>query len=231
MIPPVRGFLRRKDHGGMPLQFHYNPTTVSVTKTANFSSRGQRNARRAPNEEFTGGRPASMSMKLLFDATDDFTRSVPKAIETLMDWAVPTRESHDNNTPEPPILVLQWGAESYFPCRLKRLRIRYTLFNAAGTPVRATVDVTMVEVPDEPGPQNPTSGGITGRRSVVLDAGDTLPAVAYREYGNPNLWRALAEANGVDDPLRLRPGTPLLVPSRSDATRLSRKNVAEKTDG
>jgi len=61
---------------------------------------------------------------------------------------------------------------------------------------------------------------------VVFDAGDSLPAVAYREYGNPNLWRALAEANGVDDPLRLRPGTSLLVPSRSDATRLSRKSDA-----
>lgn len=227
MIPPVRGFLRRQDHGGMPLQFHYNPTTVSVTKMVRFSSRGQRSARGAPTEDYTGGRPATLSMKLLFDATDDFVRSVPKAIETLMDWAVPTKESHDNSTPDPPVLVLQWGAESYFPCRIKRLRIRYTLFNTAGTPIRATADVSMTEVPDEPKGQNPTSGGITGRRSVVLDAGDTLPAVAYREYGNPNLWRALAEANGVDDPLRLRPGTPLLVPSRSDATRLSRKENAD----
>jgi hypothetical protein len=226
MIPPVRGFLRRQDNAGLPLQFHYNPTTVSVTKMANWNSHGQRNARRTPQQEYTGGRPATLTMKLLFDATDDFARSVPKAIDTLMDWAVPTSESIDNNVPQPPVLVLQWGAESYFPCRLKRLRIRYTIFNAAGTPVRATVDVSMVEVPDEPGPQNPTSGGISGRRSVVFDAGDSLPAVAYREYGNPNLWRALAEANGVDDPLRLRPGTSLLVPSRSDATRLSRKSDA-----
>ena len=224
MIPPVRGFLRRQDHGDLPLQFHYNPTTVSVTKTANWNSSSQRNARRAPNQEYTGGRPATLSMKLLFDATDDMARSVPRAIKTLMDWSVPTSESIDNNRPQPPILVLQWGAESYFPCRIKRVRVRYTVFNAAGTPVRATADVSMVEVPDEPGPQNPTSGGISGRRSVVMDAGDSLPAMAYREYGNPNLWRALAEANGVDDPLRIRPGTSLLVPSRSDATRLSRRD-------
>ncbi len=226
MIPPVRGFLRRQDHGDLPLQFHYNPTTVSVTKMSNWSSSGQRNASRAPKQEYTGGRPATLTMKLLFDATDMGGSSVTRAIDTLMDWSVPTRESIANNLPQPPVLVLQWGAESYFPCRLKRLRIKYTIFNVAGTPVRATADVSMVEVPDEPGPQNPTSGGISGRRSVVFDAGDSLPAVAFREYGNPNLWRALAEANGVDDPLRLRPGTSLLVPSRSDATRLSRGDDA-----
>jgi nucleoid-associated protein YgaU len=224
MIPPVRGFLRRQDHGGFPLLFHYNPTTVSVTKMANWNCSSQRNARRAPQQEYTGGRPATLSMKLLFDNTDVWGSSVTRAVGTLMDWSVPTSESIDNNRPQPPVLVLQWGAESYFPCRIKRLRIRYTLFNAAGTPVRATCDVSMVEVPDEPGPQNPTSGGISGRKSVVLDAGDSLPAVAYREYGNPNLWRALAEANGVDDPLRVRPGMSLLVPSRSDATRLSRRD-------
>ena len=53
------------------------------------------------------------------------------------------------------------------------------------------------------GPQNPTSGGVVGRRSVTIDAGDTLSAVAFAEYGNPNMWRALAEANNIDDPLRL----------------------------
>ena len=43
-------------------------------------------------------------------------------------------------------------------------------------------------------------------------AGDSLASIAYREYGAPAYWRALAEANGIDDPLRLRPGTRLLVP-------------------
>ena len=59
---------------------------------------------------------------------------------------------------------------------------------------------------------NPTSGGISGRRVHTFSAGDTLHSVAYAEYGNPGLWRVLAEANGVDDPLRIAPGTALLIP-------------------
>jgi nucleoid-associated protein YgaU len=47
--------------------------------------------------------------------------------------------------------------------------------------------------------------------------GDTLTSVAQQEYGDPGLWRALADANGVDDPMRLPAGARLLVPPRARA--------------
>jgi nucleoid-associated protein YgaU len=40
--------------------------------------------------------------------------------------------------------------------------------------------------------------------------------VAFRRYGNPNLWRAIAEANGIDDPMRLPIGATLLVPALAE---------------
>jgi len=46
----------------------------------------------------------------------------------------------------------------------------------------------------------------------TVQRGDTLQAIAYREYDNPSEWRRIAEANAVDDPLALEPGTRLLVP-------------------
>ena len=42
--------------------------------------------------------------------------------------------------------------------------------------------------------------------------GDSLASVAYAEYGDPTAWRAVARFNGIDDPLRCRPGTRLLLP-------------------
>ena len=42
-----------------------------------------------------------------------------------------------------------------------------------------------------------------------------------REYRDPNKWRALAEANNIDDPMRVKPGTVLIVPDRRDAESLS----------
>ena len=224
-----KGMLRRKDNGDPPLEFHYNPGSISVSKVIPWRGPPQRNARRAARQEFTGGKPATLRMELLFDATDDASRSVTKAIATLIKWTDPTEESVRRKVPQPPILVLQWGTESYFPCYLKRYKIKYSLFDQGGTPIRATADVTMGEVPDDPKGQNPTSGGASGRRSVVLAAGDTLPSVAYREYGDANLWRGLAEVNGVDDPLRLRPGVALLVPSRSDAEEYSARHPEGST--
>ncbi len=50
-------------------------------------------------------------------------------------------------------------------------------------------------------------------------AGDSLPSLAWREYGNATQWRAIAEANGIDDPMRLRPGTELLLPLADDLRR------------
>ena len=61
--------------------------------------------------------------------------------------------------------------------------------------------------------QNPTSGGLAVRRAHQLVDGDTLASVAYAEYGDPAMWRPLAAFNGIDDPLRLRPGTRLLLPT------------------
>ena len=35
-----------------------------------------------------------------------------------------------------------------------------------------------------------------------IRASDRLPAIAAEVYGDPRLWRSIAEANDIDDPLR-----------------------------
>jgi nucleoid-associated protein YgaU len=36
----------------------------------------------------------------------------------------------------------------------------------------------------------------------AIKAGDRLPAIAAEVYGDPRLWRVIAEANDIDNPLR-----------------------------
>ena len=43
--------------------------------------------------------------------------------------------------------------------------------------------------------------------------GDTLPSISYGAYGDATKWRLIAEANGVDNPLHLRRGSSLSLPS------------------
>ena len=44
--------------------------------------------------------------------------------------------------------------------------------------------------------------------------GDTLPGIAAREYGDPALWREIADENprAAASPVRLRPGDVLVLP-------------------
>jgi nucleoid-associated protein YgaU len=105
-----------------------------------------------------------------------------------------------------------WGEKVHFTAYLKSVNAKYTLFRPDGTPMRASCTITLEEIPTDAAKQNPTSGGLAALRSHTVVAGDSLASIAYREYGAPAYWRALAEANGIDDPMRLRPGTRLLVP-------------------
>jgi hypothetical protein len=216
----VKAVLKRKD-GAAQLACRFNPRELSISKSATWQKTPVRGARTAPTPEFTGTLPRTLQIELFFDAWDDPARGVAGDLDVLFDWTNPTEKSRADGRPNPPVVVFHWGKASYFDAFVKQVNAKYTLFAGNGIPLRATASVSFEEVPNEPGRQNPTSGGPPGRRTHVVAAGDSLHSIADREYGNPALWRGLAEANGIDDPLRLRPGTRLLIPSGREASELS----------
>ena len=52
------------------------------------------------------------------------------------------------------------------------------------------------------------------RRQELVFIGDTLDRISARYYGDPTKWRSIANANGIGDPLDLRPGRLLAIPER-----------------
>ena len=83
-------------------------------------------------------------------------------------------------------------------------------------PLRATLTVTLREYKTLQNQLDELRLSSPDRTHVhVLEQGETLAAVATRYYDKPVAWRAVAEANGVDDPRRLSPGTFLTVPPLS----------------
>jgi nucleoid-associated protein YgaU len=120
--------------------------------------------------------------------------------------------------------MFEWGdnpAVTSFRGYVKQVQAKFLLFDGSGTPLRATANVTLEEVPIPPKKQNPTSGAIHGRRTHVVVSGDSLASIAWREYEDPTLWRGLAAFNDIDDPLRVRPGATILLPTADEARRLS----------
>lgn len=205
------------------LKFAYNPTEFSTSKSAKWNRPTTDSAKSATPAQFGGVEPQTVSMEIFFDAWED-QGDVSKSIATLFEWIKPTKSSIDRKRPSPPILAFQWGANKAladFRGYLQSVNAKYTLFRSDGAPLRATASIQLHEFPPEEKRQNPTSGGRQSRRSHVMSDGDSLQSVAYRELGDPGLWRALARFNGVDDPLRIAAGTRILVPGPTEAGELA----------
>ncbi|MFJ8579966.1 LysM peptidoglycan-binding domain-containing protein [Micromonospora sp. NPDC093277] len=202
--------------GRIPFQF--NPKELALTKTAKWKRDAQRNAQKSGVPEFTGSDPCKLTLEMFFDATDTMDSSVVKRVEELFGCCVPTDASRQQKKGSPPWVVFHWGGMVGFPSFVASVSAKYTLFTPGGTPVRALCTVALEEISGEQPGQNPTSGALAARDIHVVVAGDTLHSVAYRAYGRAGLWRQIAEANEIDDPMRLRPGTALLVPAPEELT-------------
>jgi Contractile injection system tube protein len=211
----------RSTSGGDMLQCAFNPSEYSISKSAEWRGTPSSGARTAPTPEFVGTKPRNLRMKLLFDAWATGEDSVTSAVDQLIEWCNPTSSSISQSRPSPPILAFTWGQSAFFDAYLQSVDAQYTMFKPDGTPLRASVSVALVEVPNEPAGQNPTSGALAGHRTARMVAGESLHSIAYREYGSAALWRGLAAENGIDDPLRVRPGTSIRIPSRERAAELS----------
>ena len=117
-------------------------------------------------------------------------------------------------------VTFQWGEMIPFKAACTSLTVAFQLFEPNGTPIRADVKLALTQAETATSassnsknkPQNPTTRSAGGLGVHVVKDGDTLQSLAHQTYGDPNRWRLIAEANGIDNPLHLRRGTALNLP-------------------
>ena len=200
------------------VKFQFNPKEYTVKKGASWESKPAKGAKKASMPEFKGAEPRSTSVEIFLDSTDSASGDITKDIETLFKCCTPLEQSVGKNKPSPPFVEFGWGKTKISTAFVKSVSAKYTLFKPDGTPLRAVCTVDLQEIPEDASGQNPTSGGLAARRSHTVVAGDSLASVAYREYGNPALWRGIAAVNGIDDPMRLPTGARLFIPPADEVT-------------
>lgn len=202
-----------------PITCLFNPKEYSVSKTSSWQKKANSSA--IPNLQYGGGEPRKLSLDLFFDATDDPKGDVRGITEKLFALLEANDKYKKEKKKRPPSVQFRWGGSWTFPAVIDSLSVQYVLFRPDGTPIRATAKLSLtqvekaVEKKSAGGPkkgQNPTTRGTADLRSHVVRDGDSLPSIAFRSYGDPTRWRAIAEANGIDDPLALRRGHVLGVP-------------------
>jgi hypothetical protein len=192
----------------------FNPKEYVFSKQITYGA-GKTSGKNLPKQTFQSGSPAKLQMQLFFDTYEQRT-DVREYTDQLWEMVFVNPKLKDKQTKwgRPPLVRFQWGETWLFDAVITSVSQRFTLFLPSGIPVRATLDVTFQQIEDTKDlkQQNPTSGGAGGERVWIVKEGDTLAWIAYKEYGDPSLWRTLADANKLQHVRRLCPGTQLMVP-------------------
>lgn len=210
------------------IEFQFNPKELTLSKSANWKAATTKNSKTAPPPQYVGPEQSKMTLEMFFDASLAQDDSVSERVQKLFACCAPTADSRAQNVGSAPWVLFRWGTLTGFHAYIKSVQAKYTLFTSAGVPIRATVSVTLEEIAGESGKQNPTSGGLLPRRIHTIREGDTLALIAWNEYGNPALWRSLAQVNRIDDPMRLRLGSTLFLPTIDELSRPEGRRYAER---
>jgi len=192
-----------------PIDVLFNPAEYTHEISNNFqetSLPGLSN----PILQFVNGQTQVLSMELLFDQwTDREEANVTERVKQLADLLLIDPELH-----APPPVEFSWGTFS-FKAVIESLSQRFTMFDADGTPVRATVSISFKQYrPLSEQLENPRleSSDKTKLRPLV----GSLWALAAQEYGDPNEWRRIARENRIPNPRLIPQGDALIVPPKTN---------------
>jgi nucleoid-associated protein YgaU len=199
---------------GSAISALFNPDKLVFNKSVNWEKQSAAQ-RDVPELQFTNAEPRTLNLDLFFDSYDN-ENAEKEDVRTHTDKLLhlTTVEEHGDKH-RPPVCRLSWGSVGvFFQGVLQTLEQQFTLFMENGTPVRATLRCTFKEWRtnyDDLNRQATQSSDLVKTR--VVKRGATLSSIAAEEYRDPGMWRPIADANAIDDPLSLAPGTVLLIPT------------------
>jgi hypothetical protein len=189
------------------IEILYYPTDYTVEKNNTFSEISVPGLE-APYLQFVKGNASTITLEVFYDTYEAHTdvREYSNKLSKLMEI--------EPDLHAPPTLRFIWGmySQESFYCVLERVSKKFTMFNKDGIPVRARLNITLKEIKLELNERERNLQSPDMTHSCITMRGDSLWSIAYREYGNPGLWRYIADANSISDPKRLEPGKELVIP-------------------
>jgi hypothetical protein len=167
--------------------------------------------------KYAGTEPEEIKLEFTLDGTNTIEgyeashqgKPVAQQLEELMQ----TVYYMNGATHRPHYLRAVWGKLFTFDCVLTSLDVNYTLFEANGAPLRAKVSLSLksfVEQEKRTRQEDKQSPDLTHVRT--LNAGDSLPLMAYQLYGSKQLYLQAARANDLTSFRNLPAGLELVFP-------------------
>ena len=208
------------------MDVQFNPTEFTLDKSAQIAEIAIPGLD-SPLLQFVRGQNEKLSVDLFFDTTENGTGAGAVSVTTLTD-PVYSLVKIEPDGHAPPVCTFIWNARfpgsnlpavagnqrrTSFQCVVESIKQKFTFFSPEGVPLRATLSLVLREyktLGEQLDQLNLSSPNRT--HSHVTRRGDSLASVAGRYYQRPGEWRAIADANVIEDPRRLMAGRFLRVP-------------------
>ncbi len=195
-----------------PIYVWINPTEFGIDRGVHYADANVPGLE-MPLLQFVRGDSQQLTLELLVDssdtrASDDYDGKVENRLAQIRRFVEIDPELH-----APPVCRFNWK-DIEFTGVVTSLRERYQLFDEKGKVLRARVTLTLKSYKASEVQLREASTHSPDRTRVrAVREGETLARIAQEAYGDPRLWRVIAEANGIDRPRFVAPGTPLRIPA------------------
>ncbi|HEY9102932.1 hypothetical protein [Chitinimonas sp.] len=192
-----------------------NPSSLKVQRTTCFTKQIPLGDP-ATGRKYSHMQPVTLSFTAIFDGTGVVPRPtgtrIPLEVEDQLAALSRIIYNFDGKKHQPNIVQIVWGS-LIFTGRLNSFGTDYTLFRPSGAPLRAscafafTSFMTTKESRLEADTSSPDLSHL-----VVVKAGDTLPLLCHRIYGDSRYYAEVARFNGLRQFRSLEPGSALHFP-------------------
>ena len=187
-----------------------NPENYKIRQEQEYSTTTTTNASSIPAVKYKGGGQSFFEVVLFFDGTGVVTRDkVDEQIRKVKDLVY----KYNGTIHEPNYIRIFWGSQFLFEGRLKSWDVSYTMLDMDGTPLRAEANALFVASASEKKralEENRNSADLTHVRMVL--AGDNLPIMCYRIYGDSSYYLQVAQHNGITNFREIEPGMEIEFP-------------------
>lgn len=208
LIELDQDFKEKSDGKSVTVQF--NPDTLKVTFANQVvQPQGGDQSSGDKGQQFVGAGTTKLALTLWFDVTamtqnalDDVRRLTGEVIYFM----TPQPAKEDDKKLVPPGVRFSWGS-FLFDGIVEGLEESLEFFAPDGKPLRASVNLTLSQ-------KKILVSSFTGDGSVKTKgnkplspakSGDSIQSLAGAKGKNGG-WQGIAAANGIEDPLRLKPG-------------------------
>lgn len=189
-----------------PVSVLFNPTDLSVDRGSHYASMPVPGLA-MPILQYIRGESDVLHLELFLDRTDE-GRDVEADMAALKRFV-----TIDGTLHAPPVVEFDWGSFG-FTGVVTSLRQKMSLFAEDGRTLRARVTLSLKSYRSAEVQLRELKLSSPDRSHArVLREGETLAHIAHEAYGDPRMWRAIAEANGIMRPRFIEPGTPLWIPA------------------